>query len=61
MESQYNTKEKVLYLIKWEGYPDESGLTEGPLGHLPRKLVQEFHPEAVIDDRLGLGRKKVRK
>ena len=61
MGSQYNTKKKkVLYLIKWEGYPEESEWTEEPLKHLPKKPVQDFHkyhPEAAMDDDL----KKVRK
>ena len=61
MGSQYNTKKKkVLYLIKWEGYSEESEWTEEPLGHLPKHLVQEFHkrhPEAAMDEAL----KKVRK
>ena len=59
MGSQYNTK-KVLYLIKWEGYPDESEWTEKPLGHLPRKLVEEFHkrhPGATMDNKLTKARK----
>ena len=63
MGSQYNTKKKkVLYLIKWEGYPGESKWTEEILGHQLRKLVQEFnkrHPEAAMDD--ALKKKKVRK
>ena len=60
MGSQYNTKKKVLYLIKWEGYPEQSEWMDEPLKHLPKKPVQDFHkhhPEAAMDDAL----KKVRK
>ena len=63
MGSQYNTQEKkVLYLIMWEGYPEESEWIEEPLGYLPKHLVEEFHkrhPEAAMDD--VLKKKKVRK
>ena len=46
---------KVLYLIKWKGYPEESEWTEEPLEHLPRVLVRAFHarhPGAAMDARL---------
>ena len=60
--SDYSTgRKKVLYLIKWKGYPEQSEWTEEPLEHLPRALVREFHkrhPEAAIDDTL---KKKVRR
>ena len=56
MGSKYSTaRKKVLYLIKWKGYPKESEWTEQPLDHLPRALVREFHmchPEAAMDDKL---------
>jgi hypothetical protein len=62
MGSHYNTdRRKVLYLIRWKGYPDESEWTEEPLEHLPRALVRSFHtrhPEAAMDTKL---KKKVRK
>ena len=62
MGSVYNTgRKKVLYLIKWTGYPDQSEWTEEPLEHLPRALVREFHkrhPESAMDDKL---KKKVRR
>ena len=63
MGSQNNTQnQKVLYLNKWEGYPEESEWTEEPLSHLPKHLVQEFHkrhPDAAMDD--VLKKKKVKK
>ena len=44
MGSEYSTgQKKVLYLIKWKGYPEQSEWTEEPLEHLPRALVREFH------------------
>ena len=48
-------RKKVLYLIMWKGYPEESDWTEEPLEHLPRALVRAFHtrhPAAAMDDRL---------
>jgi transposase InsO family protein len=57
MSSQYDTdRKKVLYLIKWEGYPEQSDWTEEPLEHLPRALVRAFHkrhPEAAMDAKLA--------
>ena len=62
MGSEYSTcRKKVLYLIKWKGYPEQSEWTEEPLEHLPRALVREFHkrhPEGAMDDKL---KKKVRR
>ena len=62
MGSVYSTgREKVLYIIKWSGYPEQSERTEELLAHLPRVLVREFHkchPEAPMDDKL---KKKVRR
>ena len=56
MGSEYSTGcKKVLYLIKWTGYPEQSEWTEQPLDHLPRGLVSEFHKrhlEATMDDKL---------
>ena len=56
MGSHYNTEwKKVLYLIKWKGYLEESEWTEEPLEHLPRALVRSFHarhPGAAMDDKL---------
>ena len=56
MESNYNTERKrVLYLIKWTGYLEESEWTEEALEHLPRALVCSFHarhPGAAMDDKL---------
>ena len=48
-------RKKVLYLIKWKGYLEESGWTEEPLEHLPRALVRSFHsrhPGAAMNDKL---------
>ena len=56
MGSHYNAeRKKVLYLIKWKGYLEESVWTEEPLEHLPRALVHSFHvrhPGAAMDDKL---------
>ena len=56
MGSHYNAeRKKVLYLIKWKGYLEESEWTEEPLEHLPRTLVRSFHPchpGAAKDDKL---------
>ena len=56
MGSHYNAgRKKVLYLIKWKGYLEESEWTEEPLEHLPRVLVRSFHarhPGAAMDDKL---------
>ena len=56
MGSHYNAKtKKVLYLIKWKGYLEESEWTEEPLQHLPRALVRSFHarhPGAAMDNKL---------
>ena len=56
MGSLYNAeRKKVLYLIKWKGYLEESQWTEEPLEHLPRALVYSFHarhPGAAMDNRL---------
>ena len=56
MGSEYSTgRKKVLYLIKWTDYPEQSEWSEEPLEHLPRALVREFHkrhPEAAMDDKL---------
>ena len=56
MGSEYSTgRKKVLHLIKWKGYPEQSEGTEEPLEHLPRARICEFdkrHPEAAMDDKL---------
>ena len=56
MGSHYNAeRKKLLYLIKWKGYLEESEWTEEPLEHLPRALVRSFHvrhPGAAMDDKL---------
>ena len=58
MGSHYNAeREKVLYLIKWKGYLEESKWTEEPLEHLPRALVCSFHARhsgAAMDNKLKL-------
>ncbi|HEY4064592.1 MAG TPA: DDE-type integrase/transposase/recombinase, partial [Puia sp.] len=62
MDSEYSTgRKKVLYLIKWKGYPERSEWTEEPLEHLPRALVRAFHarhPAAAMDSRLKKKGKK---
>ena len=54
--SHYNAeRKKVLYLIKWKGYLEESEWTEEPLEHFPRALVHSFHvrhPGAAMDNKL---------
>jgi len=61
MGSHYNAeRHKVLYLIRWKDYPEESEWTEEPLEHLPRALVRTFHtrhPEAAMDDKLKTRRR----
>ena len=56
MGFEYSTgRKRVLYLIKWTGYPEQSEWTEEPLEHLPSALVREFHErhlEAAMDDML---------
>ena len=56
MRSHYNVKrEKVLCLITWKSYLEESKWTEEPLEHLPRALVHSFHtrhPGAAMDVKL---------
>ena len=56
MRSHYNAeRKKVLYLIKWKGYLEESEWTEEPLVHLPRALVRSIHarqPGVAMDDKL---------
>ena len=56
MGCHYNAeRKKVLYLIKWKGYLEESEWTEEPLEHLRRALVLSFHarhPGAAMDDKL---------
>ena len=56
MGSYYNAVgNKVLYLIKWKGYPEESEWTEEPLEHSPPALVHAFHAShsgAAMDARL---------
>ena len=56
MGSHYNAeRKKVLYLIKWKGYLEESEWTEKPLEHLPSALVRAFHarhPGTAMDNKL---------
>ena len=56
MGSHYNAeRKKVLYLIKWKGYLEESEWTEEPLEHLSHALFCSFHarhPGATMDDKL---------
>jgi hypothetical protein len=51
-------RNRVLYLVKWEGFPDEKDWTEEPLDHLidAEDLVRDFHeknPGAIRDERLA--------
>ena len=54
--SHYNTAgNKVLYLIKWKGYQEESEWTDEHPEHLPCALVRAFkasHPGDAMDARL---------
>jgi len=57
MGSQFNQETKrVLYLVKWKGYPEETDWTEEPYENFNnRKFLREFHrrnPQAVKDKRL---------
>ena len=56
MRSHHNAeRKKVLYLIKWKGYLEESEWSEEPLEHLPHVLVCSFHAHhtgAAMDDKL---------
>ena len=56
MGLHYNAEwKKVLYLIIWKGYLEESEWTEVPLVYLPRALVRSFqvcHPGVAMDDTL---------
>ena len=62
IRSEYSTgRKKLLFFIKWKGYPEQSEWTVETLEYLTRALVREFHtrhPEAAIDDKL---KKKVRR
>jgi len=56
MCSQFNKEWKeVLYLVKWEGYPEETDWTEEPYENFDEKeLLREFHrrnPQAAKDKR----------
>src|ERR1700712_2354959 len=56
MGSQFSTdSDRVLYLVRWVGYPEKSEWTEEPLDHLPRAMVKAFHkrhPSAPKDAKL---------
>jgi len=57
MGSQFNKERKrVLYLVKWKGYPEETDWTEKPYENFDdRELLKEFHrqnPQAAKDKRL---------
>jgi hypothetical protein len=57
MGSQFNKEwKKVLYLVEWKGYPDETDWTEEPDENFDdKKLLKEFHvqnPKAAKDKRL---------
>ena len=54
--NHYNaTGNKILYLIKWIGYQEESKSTEEPIEQMPRALVGAYnarHAAATMDGRL---------
>jgi len=57
MGSQFNKEcKKVLYLVKWKGYPEETDWTEELYENFDdKKLLKEFHmgnPQAAKDKRL---------
>jgi len=57
MGSQFNKeRKKVLYLVKWKGYPEETHWTEEPYENFDdKKLLREFHvgnPQVAKDKRL---------
>jgi hypothetical protein len=57
MGSQFNKEwKKVLYLVKWKGYPDTTDRIEEPYENFDhKKLLKEFHmrnPQAAKDKRL---------
>ena len=60
MGSSYSRgQRRVLYLIRWEGYPDEKSWTEEPYEHLENcvDLLRDFHsknPAASRDHRFSL-------
>jgi hypothetical protein len=57
MGSQFNKeRKKVLYLVKWKGYPDETDCIEEPYENFDnKKLLKQFHmqnPQAAKDKQL---------
>jgi hypothetical protein len=55
--SQFNKEwKKILYLVKWKGYPDETDWTEEPYKYFDdKKLPRELNvrnPQAAKDQRL---------
>jgi hypothetical protein len=57
MGSQFNKEwKKILYLVKWKGYPDETDWTEEPYENFDdKKLPRELNvrnPQAAKDQRL---------
>jgi hypothetical protein len=57
MGSQYSKeRNRVLYLVKWKGYPDEADWTEEPYENFEDKgLLKEYHkrnPQAAKDNRI---------
>jgi hypothetical protein len=57
MDSQFNKEwKKVLYLVKWKRYPEQTDWTEEPYENFDKKeLLREFHrwnPKAAKDERL---------
>jgi hypothetical protein len=57
MGSQYSKERKrVLYLVKWKGYPEEADWTEEPYENFDdKRLLKEYHkrnPQAAKDIRI---------
>ncbi|KAF8246582.1 S-adenosyl-L-methionine-dependent methyltransferase [Wilcoxina mikolae CBS 423.85] len=60
MGSQYSKeRKKVLYLVKWKGYPDEADWTEEPYENFhDKELLKDYHkrdPQAAKDKRWRTG------
>ena len=57
MGSQYSKERKrLLYLVKWKGYPEEVDWTEEPYENLDdKRLLKEYHrwnPQAAKNNRI---------
>ena len=59
--SYSKSQRQVLYLVQWQGYPDQKDWTEEPYEHFEdedvRNMVREFHlenPHLPMDRRVTL-------